>query len=52
MTSEEKLIPFEENNKNEESGTMTFKITPPEGKKDSEELIKKLVESLREEIKK
>ena len=36
----------------EESGTMTFKITLPGGKKDSEELIKKLVESLREEVKK
>jgi hypothetical protein len=36
----------------EESGTMTFKITLPGGKKDSEELIKKLVESLKEEIKK
>ena len=36
----------------EESGTMTFKITPTEGKKDHKGLIKKLVEGLKEEIKK
>jgi hypothetical protein len=51
MTSEEKLITVEENIKNEEVGTITFKITLLGGKKDSEELIKILVESLREEIK-
>ena len=41
-----------EQNYNEESGTMTFKISSPKGKKDIESLIRKLVWSLKAEEKK
>lgn len=41
-----------EQNYNEESGTMTFKVTVPKGKKDIESLIRKLVWSLKAEVKK
>lgn len=41
-----------EQNYNEESGTMTFKITFPEGKQNIESLIRKLVWSLKAEVKK
>jgi beta-lactamase regulating signal transducer with metallopeptidase domain len=39
-------------NYDEESGTMTFKVTTPKGKIDLESLIKKLVWSLKAEVKK
>jgi len=35
-----------------ETGTMTFKIAPPEGKKIDEKLIRKLVDGLKAEVKK
>jgi hypothetical protein len=41
-----------EQNYDEESGAMTFKISSPEGKVGNESLIKKLVESLKAEVKK
>jgi beta-lactamase regulating signal transducer with metallopeptidase domain len=41
-----------EQNYNEESGTMTFKVTIPKGKTDIESLIRKLVWSLKAEVKK
>jgi beta-lactamase regulating signal transducer with metallopeptidase domain len=41
-----------EQNYDEESGTMTFKVTAPKGKKDNESLIRKLVDSLKAEVKK
>jgi beta-lactamase regulating signal transducer with metallopeptidase domain len=41
-----------EQNYNEESGTMTFKVTAPKGKKDIESLIRNLVWSLKAEVKK
>jgi hypothetical protein len=34
-----------------EAGTMTFKIAPPEGAKVDEKLVRKLVDSLKAEIK-
>jgi beta-lactamase regulating signal transducer with metallopeptidase domain len=39
-----------EQNYDADSGAMTFKIAPPEGKKSDEKLVQKLVESLRAEI--
>lgn len=41
-----------EQNYNEESGTMTFKVTAPKGNKDIESVVRKLVESLKTEVKK
>jgi hypothetical protein len=41
-----------EQNYDEESGTMTFKFTAPQGNKNNESLIRKLVESLKAEVKK
>jgi beta-lactamase regulating signal transducer with metallopeptidase domain len=41
-----------EQNYDEDSGTITFKVTAPEGKKDNESLIRKLVDSLKAEVKK
>jgi len=41
-----------EQNYDEDSGTMTFKFAAPKGKKDSESLIRKLVDNLKAEIKK
>ena len=40
-----------ESNFDEETGTMTFKIAPPEGKKVDEKLVQKLVDGLKDAIK-
>lgn len=37
---------------NEDAGTMTFKIAPPEGAKVDEKLVRKLIDGLKEEIQK